>query len=240
MLGIFCALTLFTIADPGFAQSADPKHPAPLQPGDNIAVITDMVQIAQYYYVTLGPGKGTLTIEFSANGFPGTGGEIRVTLLGGIKKNYNVVVRSTQGIFGSNAAQTGQVTIPFDLKESKKVILRIDPPSSGLLVAAGRYNVQATGAVKFAAMNSNAAQVVGTYRVHTYELGQNESDKLIKLLPDGKIESETGATGSWSLFDAGSKTYVIQLADKRGTLIFWPAVGFSKESTGNPDLILVR
>lgn len=28
MVGTFCALTLCTIASPGFAQSADPKHPA--------------------------------------------------------------------------------------------------------------------------------------------------------------------------------------------------------------------
>ncbi|MHC5721351.1 MAG: hypothetical protein ACYTX0_57380, partial [Nostoc sp.] len=69
MLATFCALTLCSIASPGFAQSADPKHPAPLQPGDNIAVITDRVQIPHYYYVTLGPGKGTQTVEFSANGF---------------------------------------------------------------------------------------------------------------------------------------------------------------------------
>jgi hypothetical protein len=241
MLGTFCALTLCTIAGPGFAQSADPKHPAPLQSGDNIAVISSTVQIPQYYYVTLGPGKGNLTVEFSANGFPGSGGQIRVTLLGSnVKKNYNVVVKSTQAVFGSNAAQTGQVNIPFDVKQANKIILRIDPPSSGLIVAAGRYNVQATGAVKFAEMDSNPAQVVGTYRVKSQELGEGEQNKLIKLLPDGKIESETGSTGSWSLFDQGSRTYVIQLADKRGSLIFWPAVGFSKESTGNPDLELVR
>jgi hypothetical protein len=241
MLATFCALTLCSIASPGFAQSTDPKHPAPLQPGDNIAVITDRVQIPQYYYVTLGPGKGTLTVEFSANGFPGSGGQIRVTLQGSKKqKNYNVVVSSTQALFGSNAAQTGQVTIPFDVKQASKIILRIDPPSLGLIVAAGRYNIQATGAVKFAEMDSNPAQVVGTYRVRGYQLGENERDKLIKLLPDGRIESETGSTGSWSLFDQGSKTYVIQLAGKRGTLIFWPAVGFSKEATGNPDLELIR
>ncbi|WP_461925083.1 hypothetical protein [Nostoc sp.] len=94
--------------------------------------------------------------------------------------------------------------------------------------------------MKFAEMDSNQAQVVGTYRVHSYELGEGENGKLIKLLPDGRIESETGSTGSWSLFDQGSKTYVIQLAGKRGTLIFWPAVGFSKEATGNPDLELIR
>ncbi len=94
--------------------------------------------------------------------------------------------------------------------------------------------------LKFAAIDSNPAQVVGTYRVRSYKLGENESDKLIKLLPDGKILSETGSTGSWSLFDPGSKTYVIQLANKRGTFIFWPAVGFSVESTGNPDVELVR
>ncbi|MEH2237846.1 hypothetical protein [Nostoc sp.] len=132
------------------------------------------------------------------------------------------------------------MTIPFDVKQANKIILRIDPPSSGLIVAAVRYNVQAIDAVKFAQMDSNAAQVVGTYRVHSYELGEDENNKLIKLLPDGRIESETGSTGSWSLFDPGSRTYVIQLAGKRGSLIFWPAVGFSKESTGNPDLLLVR
>lgn len=130
--------------------------------------------------------------------------------------------------------------IPFEVKQANKIIVRIDPPSSGLIVAAGRYNVQATGAVKFGEIESDPAQVVGTYRVHSSELGEGEKDKLIKLLPGGKIESETGSTGSWSLFAQGSRTYVMQLADKRSTLIFWSAVGFAKESTGNPDLSLVR
>jgi hypothetical protein len=79
MLGTFCVLTMCSIAGPGLAQSADPKHPVPLQPGNNISVITSLVQIPQYYYVTLGPGKGQLAVEFSANGFPGSGGQIRVT-----------------------------------------------------------------------------------------------------------------------------------------------------------------
>ncbi|MEH2177425.1 hypothetical protein [Nostoc sp.] len=234
-------LSLTTYIGAATAQSADPKHPAPLQPDDNIAVISSTVQIPQYYYVTLGPGKGTLTVEFSANGFPGAGGEIRVSLLKkGSNKNYSVAVKSTKAVFGSDAAQTGQVTIPFDVKQASQVILRIDPPSSGLIVAAGRYNIKATGAVKFAPIDSSQAQVVGTYRVHSYILGDNESNKLIKLMADGKILSETGSTGSWSLFDPSSKTYVLELASKRSTLIFWPAVGFSAESTGNPDLQLVR
>ena len=166
ILGTLCALTLCTKALPGFAQSADPKNPAPLQSGDNIAVISSTVQIPQYYYVTLGPGKGTLTVEFSANGFPGSGGQIRVTLLGSrVTKNYSVVVTSTQALFGSGSAQNGQVTIPFDVKQANKLILRIDPPSSGLLVAVGRYNIQATGVVKFDQKKDNPADVVGTYRI---------------------------------------------------------------------------
>jgi hypothetical protein len=114
----FCALALCTIAALGFAQSADSKHPAPLQPGDNIDVVTSMVEIP-HYYVTLGPGKGEVSIQFSANGFPGSGGQIRVCLLAsGVKKNYSVVVRSTQVLFSSNAAQTGQQVIPFDIKQA--------------------------------------------------------------------------------------------------------------------------
>lgn len=234
-------LSLTTHIGIATAQSADPKHPTPLQPGDNIGVISNQVQNSQYYYATLGPGKGTLTIEFSANGFPGTGGQIRVILRGSkVTKNYSVVVKSTQALFNSDTARPGQVTIPFDVKQAQQVILRIDPPSSGLLVAAGRYNIQATGAVKSAPIDSNPAQVVGTYRVHGYIFGNNQNGTLIKLLPNGKILSETESTGSWTLFDPGSKTYVLQLADKRSTLIFWPAVGFSVESTGNPDLQLVR
>jgi hypothetical protein len=231
-------LSLTTYVGTANSQSADPKHPAPLQPGDNIGVISNIVQIPHYYYVAIGPGKGSLTVDFSVNGFPGSGGQIRVTLLSKGRKDYSVVVKSTQDLYSSNAAQPSQVTIPFDSKE-RQVVLRIDPPTAGLLVASGRYNVKVTGTVRFAPLDSSQAQVVGVYRVGN-RFGNDESNKLIKLVADGRILSETGTTGSWSLFDPSSKTYVLELAGKRESLIFWPAVGFSVSDSENPTLRLVR
>lgn len=224
-----------------FAQSADPKHPAPLQDGDNIGVIHSLVQIPQYYSVTLGPGKGSLSIEFSANGFPGSGGQIRVSLQGErVKKDYSVTVASTQTLFSSNSAKSGQVTIPFDVPQANEVTLKIDPPASGLIVAAGRYNIKATGAVKFGKFEFRPEMAVGTYRIQFDALGGDEQNQLVKLTADGKIASETGSTGTWSLFDKDSKTYILKLGNKRSTVIFWPAVGFCKDPAGNPDLTLVK
>jgi hypothetical protein len=241
MIRPLLAIAVCAAAVSGFAQSADPKHPAPLQEGDNTAVIHSMVQIPQYYSVTLGPGKGSLTIEFSANGFPGTGGQIRVTLQGDrVKKDYSVTVASTQGLFGSSAAKPGQVVIPFDVPQANDVILKIDPPASGLVVGAGRYNIKGSGAVKYSKPDPKGPKIAGTYRIQFDALGGDEQNKLIKLTADGKVESESGSTGTWSVFDEDSKTYVIKLGDKRSTLILWPAVGFCKDATGNPDLMLIH
>jgi hypothetical protein len=223
------------------AQSADPKHPQPLQDEDNIAVIHSLVQIPQYYSVTLGPGKGSLTIRFSANGFPGKGGQIRLSLQGAnVKKDYSVTVASTQALFSSNSAKEDEVTIPFDVPQANDIVLKVDPPSNGLVVAAGRYNIKATGAVKFGKFEFKPETAVGTYRIQFDALGGDEQNQLVKLTADGKIESETGSTGTWSLFDKDTKTYVLKLGNKRSTVIFWPAVGFCKDSAGNPDLMLVK
>ncbi len=106
---LLVALASCAIAASLFGQSADPKHPQPLQDGDNIAVIHSLVQIPQYYSVTLLPGKGSLSIDFSTNGFPGTGGQIRVSLqTPGVAKDYTVTVTSTQVLFNSNSAKPGQ------------------------------------------------------------------------------------------------------------------------------------
>ncbi len=116
----------------------------------------------------------------------------------------------------------------------------MDPPSNGLVVAAGKYNIKATGTVKFGKFEFKPEVVVGTYRIQFDALGGDEQNQLVKLLADGTIKSETGATGTWSLFDKDSKTYIIKLGDKRSTLIYWPAVGFCKDPAGNPDLSLVK
>ena len=234
-------LTLTNSLAPVLAQSADPQQPAPLQSGDNIAVIHSLVQVPQYYYMTLGPGKGELTIDFSSNGFPG-GGQIRVTLIDIKSKKTSVyVATSTQVLFSSDAAKTDRLIVPLDLKTARKIVVRVDPPSSGLLVAAGRYNLQVTGAVKFAERDTPKQDpVVGTYRISSYLFGNDSSGQLVKLLPDGNIQGANGGSGSWSLFDGSSRTYVLKFAGKQKNLVFWPAVGFSEQSTGNPDIKLVR
>ncbi len=235
-------LTLTNPIAPVLAQSTDSKQPAPLQSGDNIAVIHSAVQIPQYYYMTVGPGKGELTIDFSSNGFPG-GGQIGITLISEKnKKSKTYIATSNQVPFSSDVAKTDRLIVPFNTNTATKIVVRIDPPSSGLLVAAGRYNLQVTGAVKFAERDPNPKQdpVVGTYRIFNSLFGNGSSNQLVKLLPDGNIQGANGGSGSWSLFDASSRTYVLKFAGKQKNLIFWPAVGFSEQPTGNPDIELVK
>ena len=132
-----------------FAQSANLKQPAPLQPGVNSAVIGNEVPLSHYYYFTGMPGTAQLTLNFSSAGFVGGGGSIKVMVLDDKGRQLNrYELKSTGQVLNSNA-KAAQLVIPGKFNKKAKYIIRLDPPGEGLLRAAGTYEIEVTGSVQF-------------------------------------------------------------------------------------------
>lgn len=221
-LSLLC-LALAAFAGLAAGQSIDPKRPAPLQEGDNQAVISSEVQVPHYYSFNCEPGAVTVTVDYTSNGFPGTGGSIGVNLYKDSQSPKNrIVVSSTQAVYSQGSPRPGQNAFSFRCEAKVKLTLRVEPPGGGLLVAVGRYNIRATGAVSFDAADPAALpSVTSVYRY---------GNEMVKLGADGTIETTSGATGTWKQFDASTRAYVFQLPDGRRTLVGWPGVGFADEN----------
>lgn len=216
-------LALGVLAGPAAAQSIDPKRPAPLQEGDNQAVISSEVQAPHYYSFNCEPGAVSVTVDYTSNGFPGVGGSIGVNLYKDSQSPKNrIVVSSTQAVYSQGSPRPGQNAFSFRCEAKVKLTIRVEPPNGGLLVAVGRYSVRATGAVSFDAPDPAALPPVTS----VYRYG----NEMVKLGADGALEATSGATGTWKLFDASTRAYVFQLPDARRTLVSWPGVGFADES----------
>jgi hypothetical protein len=204
------------------AQSLRPQVPAPLQSGINSATIDNMVG-THYWSFTGGPGKTRIHVKYKS-----------MTLLG---NSFS----STATITLSDAANTWHTTkvlqssdkpsecdFDGDLKAPTKLVLAIAPPSGGLVRMGGDYQVEATGAVSFAP-KSTTDPVVGTYNQMN---GYTTNFGMCKFLADGKIESTSGPSGKWKLFDEGSQTYVIDFdGQERHSLKLVPGQGLFDAGT---------
>jgi hypothetical protein len=215
------------------AQSIDPKRPTPLKEGDNEAVISSEVQVPHYYSFNCEPGQALITIDYSSNGFPGTGGAIGVNLYKDAKSPKNrITVSANQSLYAQNSPKPGQNAFSFRCEAKVKLTVRVEPPNSALLVAVGRYNIRATGSVSFDAPDPGAAPAV----LATYRYGND----YVKLVADSRLESASGFSGNWKQFDEVSRTYVFTLPDSKRTLLYWPGVGFADETTRALVLKLAR
>ena len=216
-----------------FAQSANLKQPAPLQPGVNSAVIGNEVPLSHYYYFTGLPGTAQLIFNFSSAGFGGGGGSIKVVLLDGKGRQLNrYELKSTGQVFSSNA-KAAQLVVANKFDKKAKYIIRIDPPGEGLLRAAGTYEIEATGSVQFEPPIAGADPIIGTY---------TNSDGIVKFLPDGTIKTASGDTGKWEMFDRDLKLYNVTIADKKYNLKLQPARGLitADDPSGVPNFKTMR
>ncbi len=216
-----------------FAQSANLKQPAPLQPGVNSAVIGNEVPLSHYYYFTGLPGTAQLIFNFSSAGFGGGGGSIKVVLLDGKGRQLNrYELKSTGQVFSSNA-KAAQLVVATKFDKKAKYIIRIDPPGEGLLRAAGTYEIEATGSVQFEPPIAGADPIIGTY---------TNSDGIVKFLPDGTIKTASGDTGKWEMFDRDLRLYNVTIADKKYNLKLQPARGLitADDPSGVPNFKTMR
>ena len=212
---IFAAISVCLVA-PSQAQTNDVKNPAPLKPGLNKAVI-DSFGSEQFWTFTVQPGHWQL--RFSRSG-----------------PQEGFSVGSRVGVGAVYAPKTAEATIDFkedpsgvvyngNVKHPTRVVVMIEPAKSPLVRQTNNYTLEATGSVAEgsaanASGDSSTPSVVGSYNVNTNDYG------VAKFAADGSIVTSSGAKGTWELFDADTRTYVITINAQRMTLTFQPGRGF--------------
>ncbi len=220
-ISMCCAVGLLLLGGAVGAQSLKPEVPAPLQPGINKGTVDNMIG-SHYWYFTAGPGKTLVHVKFTSMGL--LGNPTRTTMTAVLSDAANTW-HTPKPV--TSDGKEAEVTFDGDLKKATKLILKLAPPPNGLVRAGGDYQVEATGAVSFGA-KSSADPIIGAYKQmggYTKELG------TCKFNADGTMVSTSGINGKWSLFDAASQTYVIDVQDQeRQSLQLRPGKGLCDQS----------
>jgi hypothetical protein len=196
---VLSAMLLSTTS--AFAQSLKPESPAPLQSGINSGTVDNFVG-THYWFFEAQPGHVRVHVQFTSMGLLGNASRANVTFtLADAAHTWQ-----TPKVLTSDGKP---VVYDFngDMKNPTKLLLSVAPPDGGLVRTGGDYQIEATGAVSFG-QKSDVDPVIGTYNEMT---GYTSLLGTCKFLPDGKIETTSGTSGSWKLFDKGSQTYVINI-----------------------------
>ncbi len=199
---IVSALAAISLISPVGAQSLKPDAPAPLQPGINKSTVDNFVG-TQYWWFTAEPGECRVHATFRSMGVLGNAArsEVAISLYDASKTWRTQKVLSSDG-------KAVDCTITGNLKKTTRVLVSVAPPNGGLIRSGGDYELEVTGAVAFGPQ-SNIDPVVGMYKQmggYTKMLGD------CKFTGDGHVETTSGESGTWKLFDKDSGTYVIDIS----------------------------
>lgn len=189
-------------------QSLDVRNPAPLQSGVNEATVEDFVG-PHYWYFTAERGSFSGTVK--RMGSPGE--SIRAQI------SARVSYTTKQKDATLKSSVKGDVTtFSGTTKMTNRVSLVVDPGRAGLVRSACVYQVNVSGNVSFG-QPSNKPEIVGTY------MSMLDGYGLTKFNEDGTVICANGTKGKWTLFDAASKTYVVDLNNDHLSTKLVPARG---------------
>ena len=203
----------------GAAASAQALHvetPSPLSPGANPASVDSFVG-PQFWAFTVQPGRFHLV--FSA---------------GSPQEGFSLGGRATAAIAFAPASSTSHYTVRqsaqgavFDgsVTHTQRVVVEIEPRNSPLVRQTTDYVLTLSGAVAggdaqgAAARPDDGGQIAGVY------ISKISGDGAVRFAPDGSITASSGARGRWTLFDAHSRLYSIELSGLRLTATLAPGRG---------------
>ena len=210
-------IVLFLAAVGGIsAQSLKTEDPYPLKEGVNEG-ISDSFIGAQYWYFYVTPGNNTLTVRFKN---PNTlyGAPINTTLtitLSDEKKTWQVT-KTVNSNKNTSVATFGAEKV----KTKIKIIVQVSPPNQTLLRMGGNYEIEAIGDVQYDELKNTVDPIIRTYDGGSYG--------ITKFLASGTIETSTGATGTWKVFDSESRIYKVVLDGKQFSIQYFPAYGLTR------------
>ncbi len=207
-------LALLLCSMSAHAQSNDVKSPAVLKSGLNKATI-DSFGSEQFWTFTAAPGHFRLVFTRST---PQEGFSV------GSKVGVGAVFAPKTADSTLTYKESPAGTI-FDgaVKQPTRVIVMIEPAKSPLVRQTNDYTLEASGDIASSADASHSAQatsVVGVYNAFISDFG------AVKFVSDGSIVTTSGASGTWELFDADTRTYIVVISGNRLTLTFQPGRGF--------------
>jgi hypothetical protein len=215
-LPLLCGFAILASTTSSWAQSLKPESPAPLQAGINKGTVDNFVG-THYWYFTSDPGEAHVHAQFKPMGLLGNPYQTTITVSLSDAAN---TWRTTKALTSDN--KTVDYTFEGNIKKPTKIIVTVAPPSGGLVRMGGDYQLEVSGPVAFGEQ-STADPIIGTYKEmcdYSTDLGD------CKFRADGSIESTSGATGKWKLFDKDSQTYVVDIdGQTRHSLQYVPGRG---------------
>jgi len=232
------AVNLMVIAailcsSPAVAQSLDVKNPSPLNVGLNRATI-DSFGGEQFWSFIAKPGHFHLAFTlsgpqegFSVGSKAGAGAVFAPKTPGATLVSKDL---PNGAVFDGNVSQPTRVVIMIEPAKSPLVRQTNDytldlTGAAGSASSAGDAGAAAAAAVNAAGMGGGAPvaasgpSVVGVYNVGINGYG------AAKFKADGSIATASGAKGTWEIFDADTRTYVVIIDSTRMTLTYQPGRG---------------
>ncbi len=201
------------------AQSLKPESPYPLKEGINEG-ISDSLVGTHYWYFYATPGNNRLSVRFkkaeTLYGSQLNNTALTITLYDE-KKTWQVTKVVTANRNSPEAVFTAD-----KVKANMKIIVKVSPPNQNLIRMGGEYEIEATGDVKFDALNSSKDPIIRTYDSKVNSYGAT------KFLADGTIEALDGSRGTWKAFDAESRIYTVVIAGEKFPVKYIPGYGLVK------------
>ena len=214
------ALAVSAAALPGraAAQSLDPKHPAPLLPGENTGTVDSMVGPQFWSFDSL-KGSGVITVRFGSMGLFGNATSATI----------QVVMHDIAGkTFGSETITSNgkpvEVKWPGTFAKGGIVVLEVRPPGNTLVRSGGDYSIQVTGAVSYAnAKAPGPERIAGTYSLMVCP--PDLACQAVRFFPNGTVKTADGASGTWASFDASGLVYTVKIGANAWSVKLVPGRG---------------
>lgn len=175
---------------------------------------------AHYWFLNVSPGKTVIRIR--ALNFSGNIHNVTIHLYDSAKTWHQDIQLNEQK---SDTHFDGSPKTPM------KLIVEISPPGSGqlfgnLVRSGADYEIEATGAVRF------AAAPTGDPICRVYQDLNDPGHGMLKFLPNGTIACSDGTSGSWKVFDAQSHLYLVTFVDRKFTVKHVLGVGLMDTVNG--------
>jgi hypothetical protein len=227
MKSLLAMLVLLLAAAFASAQSLRPDSPYAMKAGINQGTSDSLVGVHYWYFYAM-PGTSRIRVRM-----------VTPTTLYGAAQNSTLTItvrdegggRAIKTVNGSPNGREATFTAP-KLNKRMRIVVSVTPPNQNLLRMGGDYEIEATGNVAFGEGGSTVDPIVRTYEAKT---GYN-SYGAVKFFANGTIETSTGYRGTWKVFDAESRIYLVTMNDKFNTTVqYIPGYGLVKPS--EPNLI---
>lgn len=222
-------IILFLVQLSAYAQSLKPENPYPLQAGINKGTSDSLVG-THYWYFYAAPGNSRLAVRFKQDTVL-YGASLNNTALTITLTDEKRTWRNTKVITPKKNASEAIFTAE-KVKAKMKIIVSISPPNQNLVRMGGDYEIEADGEVQFDEVKKSAEPIIRTYESKVNSYG------TVKFLADGTLESSDGSSGTWKVFDAENKIYIVIIENERFSLKYRPGYGLVKAA--EPNMIVFQ